>query len=283
MSRIPFTLEAWLKDKNQRVETRDGRIVHDIWPVKNKTTIKAYQTEVCALIDGEEDALVFFAGGKYLPVNAESPFDLFIVTPEEELTDWEKAVGLALSDYQLLARDKDGIANIHDIEEFTKKKAAELLSLAKEQFIKDGYIIEKKAFHDAVEKINPEVIKEVSENVDFENFIHDLSERYPEVSFAKLTRIAKAAYDYGKAEALKDLEESGRVHCKSYDIGYDDGMKDALKDLPRWIPNKFDKHNFETCKAYLDRPRYLCYQNKMIDVSELVEKLPGFNEDENHE
>lgn len=133
MARIPFTLETWLKDKSQKVETRDGRIVHNIWPVKEPPIVNGKSVEVCALIDGEEDALVFFTGGKYLPVNTESPFDLFFVTPEEEMTEFEKAVGLVFTDAQLIPRDKDGIANIHDINEFIKKKAAELLALAKKE------------------------------------------------------------------------------------------------------------------------------------------------------
>ena len=70
------------------------------------------------------------------------------------------------------------------------------------------------------------------------------------------------------------------AHNSGLKAGYKNGRAEALRDLPRGIPNKFDKHNFETCKAYLDTPRYLCYQDKMIDVSELVEKLPGFYEDE---
>jgi len=85
MAKIPYTLDAWLKDKSQKVETRDGRIVHNIWPIKEPLIVNGKRAEVCALIDGEEDALVFFEGGKYLPVNSENPFDLFIVTPEEEL------------------------------------------------------------------------------------------------------------------------------------------------------------------------------------------------------
>ena len=89
MAKIPFTLDAWLKDKSQRVETRDGRIAHNIWSVE-PLIVCGKKADVCALIDGEEDALLFFEGGKYLPANAESPFDLFIITPEEELNEIEK-------------------------------------------------------------------------------------------------------------------------------------------------------------------------------------------------
>lgn len=51
-----------------------------------------------------------------------------------------------------------------------RNEATELLSLAREQFIKDGYVIEKKAFHDAIEKVNPEVMEQVSEAVNLSNF-----------------------------------------------------------------------------------------------------------------
>ena len=91
MAKIPFTLDAWLKDKSQKVETRDGRLVHNIWRVKEPTYKNNRKTEVCALIDGEEDALVFFEGGRYLPTtkDTDSPFDLFIITPEPELSEFE--------------------------------------------------------------------------------------------------------------------------------------------------------------------------------------------------
>lgn len=64
-----------------------------------------------------------------------------------------------------------------DENKYVQELAAELLDFAREQFIKDGYVIEKKAFHDAVEKVDPKVMKEVSDNVDKEN---ELAEKYLE-------------------------------------------------------------------------------------------------------
>ena len=59
---------------------------------------------------------------------------------------------------------------IEDLDEENKEMLREgahhVLAFAREQLIKDGYIIEKKAFYDAVEKVSPEVMKEVSDNVD---------------------------------------------------------------------------------------------------------------------
>lgn len=126
MARIPFTLEAWLKDKSQKIETRDGRIVHNIWPVKEQPIVNGKSAEVCALIDGEEDALVFFTGGKYLPVNVKSPFDLFIVMPEEELTEFEQEVS------DIVEYCKEHGENVAF--DYAKRHAKTLLTLAREQF-----------------------------------------------------------------------------------------------------------------------------------------------------
>lgn len=83
--------------------------------------------------------------------------DLFIITPGPELSEFEKALEVFLMNAD---------SSEETFHEEVKKHAAELLSLARDQFIKDGYVIEKKAFHDAVEKVAPEVMKEVLENVD---------------------------------------------------------------------------------------------------------------------
>lgn len=168
--RKQFDLQEWIKDKSQRVETRDGRIVHNIWPVKEQPIFNGKRAEVCALIDGEEDALLFFEGGKYLPVNSENPFDLFIVTPEEELTEFEKTIIERVFHQKVEDLDEEN-------KEIFREDAHLVLDLARKQLIKDGYVIEKKTFHDAVEKVDPEVMKEVSDNVDKEN---ELSKKYLE-------------------------------------------------------------------------------------------------------
>ena len=81
--------------------------------------------------------------------------------------------------------------------------------------------------------------------------------------------------------ALKDLEESGRVHCKSYDIGYDDGARDALKDLPRW--RKIGRgSNYSLDTKFIINGRYLEMTDTLNDVFEValseLEKLPKEDE-----
>ena len=74
------------------------------------------------------------------------------------------------------------------MKEVVRNRAKELLSLAREQLIKEGYVIEKKAYHDAVEKVDPEVMKDVSENVD-----------------AMMEEALRLEYEKGRADALKDM------------------------------------------------------------------------------
>ena len=248
MAKIPFDIKyrPQIESGEYKVELKDGTPVSIIyWDAKGTSPVIG----LFLADDGCETTTQVHPNGRWSDDESyDSDYDLFIVTPEEELFDWEKAVGLALTDYQLLPRDKDGIANIHDTNEFIKKKAAELLSLAREQLIKDGYVIEKRAFHDAVEKVDPEMMKEVSEDVDLSNFIADLGERYPKVSFVELTRIAKAAYDFGKTEVLKGLPRWKRMNDNATFIGAVGGV---------W---------------------YLCYKGYGIELRNL-EKLPGFKEE----
>ena len=88
-----------------------------------------------------------------------------------------------------------------DLDEETKEIFLEdarfVLALAREQFIKDGYVIEKKAFHDAVEKVPPEVMKEVSDNVDKEN---ELAKKHLE------------GYIKGREDTLREMKDFIESH-----------------------------------------------------------------------
>ena len=247
MAKIPFTLEAWLKDKNQKVKTRDGRIVHNIWPVKEPLIVNGKRAEVCALIDGEEDALVFFEGGKYLSVNSENPFDLFIVTPDEELTEWQRFISACLQ--------KHGLLDCGAADRIAKESAAELLALAREQFIKDGYVIEKKAFHDAVENISDKHLTEMS----VEYSIH-------------------CKFEDGTLHAIMNWSEFQKVAQKFINIG----KAEALKDLPRWRKHlKIGTNEFAlSFHDNMLRNKYgiIIYNGYEIRLSDLL-KLPGFKED----
>lgn len=276
MSRkIPFDVKfkPQIESGEYKVETRDGRVVHNIWWVKKPSYTNNRKMEVCALIDGEEDVLVFFEGGRYLPTtkDTDSPFDLFIITPESELTDWEKFVSGCLQKYGLLdcgASDK-----------IAKECSAELLALAREQFIKDGYVIEKKAFHDAVENISDKHRAEMSVEYSIHCKVKD-GTRHAIMNWEAFQKVAQKFIDIGKAEALKEIEQDPESSY-AFKRGVEYGKEEALKDLPRWKP---------AARAYEgDRlPRIDWLLKRLVakfeegifylDMNDLY-KLPGFKED----
>ena len=135
--KIPFDIKyrPQIESDEYKVETRNGESVRIIcWDKQGECPIV-----VVSCVDGDDGVYTYHENGHY--VNYESIYDLFIVTPEEEMTEFEKAVGLVFTDAQLIPRDKDGIANIHDINEFIKKKAAKLLDIAKKEILKDGIFL----------------------------------------------------------------------------------------------------------------------------------------------
>ena len=97
----------------------------------------------------------------------------------------------------------------------------------------------------------------------------------------------KAGFHKGKEEALKELDESGKVHCKSFDKGYDAGKREALKDMPKWKVAKKDedcdtldyailyKHDGGDYKDYYTvEPTNRLKQGDLYLELEELEKLP---------
>lgn len=132
-----------------------------------------------------------------------------------------------------------------------KKLAPKILNLAREQLIKDGYVIEKKAFHDAVEKVSPEVMKEVSGNVDkmeeelteFEKFMDKvvddaIRETYSKDGFYDICRDALAL---AKKELARRDEVITLNNLPPYDKGFQDGKAEAMADLERTFECNPDK------------------------------------------
>lgn len=161
MAKIPFSIDykPQIESGEYKVETFSGYPVTIYrWDFDDGTQTPIMGSYVFE--DGKEYVGAWNDEGHF-DLMSPNDLDLFIVTPEEELTDLEKAVGYALTDYQLLPRDKDGIANIHDIKEFTKKKAAELLVIAKEECknqIENDY---REIIHGAYEKGMENALKDL--------------------------------------------------------------------------------------------------------------------------
>ena len=90
--KIPFTLDAWLKDKSQKIETRSGKNVRIIcW---DKIGVP-----IVALVGDAEDIVTYNRDGTIgQQKQMQFPSDLFIITPEPELTEFELAFDLAIAD-----------------------------------------------------------------------------------------------------------------------------------------------------------------------------------------
>lgn len=249
MAKIPFTLEAWLKDKSQKVETRSGKNVRIICWDKIGVPIVA--------LVGDADDIVTYNRDGTTGQQMQLPSDLFIITPEPEMTDFEKAVGEAIYG----GCDIESVLESSPIKQGVKEIASKLLVLAREQFIKDGYIIEKKLFHDAVEKVDPDVMKEVSETIDLSNFFTEIGKKYPEVPFGRVIQIGLAAYNKSKEEALKDMPRWRK--CTD------------CTPKPKWS----NEWIFSIDSENVTRESAIVHKGYFLPLDGL-EKLPGFKEDE---
>lgn len=203
MAKIPFDIRfrPQIESGEYRVETRSGKTARIVcWD--------RVGTQLVVLVGKDEDVLTYDPDGT-TGQQMSLPSDLFIVTPEPELSTWGKYISGCLQKY--------GLLDCGAADRIAKECSVELLSIAREQFIKDGYVIEKKAFHDAVEKVSPEVMKEVSENVDMQINHRKSSDELKKSEDEKIRRwIVSLIHDgeYSKAEhliALKAVEYLERL------------------------------------------------------------------------
>ena len=149
MTKIPFTLEAWLKDKSQKVETRNGRPVHYIgldragWQV-----FEIFRTNGTSEYRTYHDSYMYCGP-------EESTYDLFIVTPEPELTEWEKTVKDRLwrtLEYSETFRK--------DEYKWVQELAAELLAIARKELENEApSIIHAQSFNAGLKHGKEEALK----------------------------------------------------------------------------------------------------------------------------
>ena len=120
MAKIPFTLEAWLKDKSQKIETAFGE------PAKVVFAEGLGKYPILAVIyDGDTtDSAWFTKDGK----SYDGVYGLFIVTPEEEeLNEFEKTL------VKLVKLCDVTCGSEVDLNECIKSHSIELLELAKKE------------------------------------------------------------------------------------------------------------------------------------------------------
>lgn len=184
-----------------KVETRDGRRARIIcWDAIGPfPIIGLFLTD-----DGGETTTQNRPDGRWCDdLNYESDYDLFIVTPEEEMSEFEK-------EYCRLYKEgyADGQAGSEQLSDAVlKTSASELLSLAREQFINYGYVIKKKAFHDAVESISDKHLAEMSVQYSVHCKVED-GTRHAVLDWSEFQKVAQKFIDIGRAEAVSDIPES---------------------------------------------------------------------------
>ena len=199
-----FDLDFWKSHPDCKVETREGK------PARIICT-DAYSKDnypIVALVnDGEREfANSYNPAGRCCIHNYDDDLDLFIVTDEPELTEFEKALDDVIRSYRCDSeKDENGL--ILDYQDWIKKKATKLLTLAYGQFFRESYI----AFTNA---------QEAADEVQYREGQYD---------------VFKSVYPINTPDTLEEFgkrqqEELVRVYNK----GYEEGKLAALKDLPRW-------------------------------------------------
>ena len=219
----PFDLSFYNSHPDCKVETRDGK------PARIVCTdlLDECEQHIVALVQytaKQEKMISVCANGEYKGSYGHD-YDLFIATDEpEELTEFEEKV------YELLDNVHAHEDNSDNLNKWIREQSDELLSLAREQLIQDGYIIEKKAFHDAVEKVEPEVMKEVEAACELAFKTAD------EVQYRKgQYDVFKSVYPIDTPDTLEDFGKRQQEDAvKAYNKGHEEGKLAALKDLPRW-------------------------------------------------
>lgn len=128
--KTPFTLEAWLKDTSQKVVDKDGR------PVRIICTDADGLSPIIGLLDnktplpcGKDGRPPYIGGGGGT---------LFIVTPEQELSEFEKACMKLYNE----GRD-DGLSGDKLSNESVKESASELLAIARAEIFANDAVLKE--------------------------------------------------------------------------------------------------------------------------------------------
>ena len=175
--RKQFNLQDWLKDKSQKVETRDGsHVVETISVDLTRDSMRVMANF------GNNRIVHYYDDGRFWE-NANSDSDLFIVTPESELSEFESKVKYIVDNltnnitYRNVMKER---FNRGDEDEQIKEYASELLVFARKEIV-----------HNIVDS-------------DLDSLAH-------KIGYQK-------EFEAGKAEALRDLprwERSGVPHLST--------------------------------------------------------------------
>ena len=151
--KIPFNIKfrPQIESGEFKVETRDGKPARIIcW---DRFAIEPYdKCNIIVLVtfgNNSESAYYYYQDGHLWDKSndeGDSNLDLFIITPEPELTEFEQELVNFFNERNAILPDKDGVYNKHDCNELLHKSANKLLELAKKEICKgcsanlEGYI-----------------------------------------------------------------------------------------------------------------------------------------------
>lgn len=153
MAKIPFDIKfrPQIESGEYKVETRDGRSARIIcWDKKN------VNYPIAALVTtGDREYFYDYTRKGELHVSEEGIYDLFIVTPEPEMSEMET---LLLS---WLSLDTSGRAPTEWMKQEVKARATKLLSLAKQQLLLPGELLTQEHHEKLMETLREEALKDL--------------------------------------------------------------------------------------------------------------------------
>lgn len=121
-----------------RVMTQDGRQVRILmtdglgeWPVVAQVISKDQSSDLIQRYSKD---------GKIYSDGTPDSLDLYFVEEGDELTEFERAVGVEITNAYLMP-EANGTANIHELNEFIRKAAARILSAAKKEILQTSPIL----------------------------------------------------------------------------------------------------------------------------------------------
>ena len=148
--RIPFEISKrpQIESGEYKVETRDGRSVRIIcWDKKNVN----YPIAALVTKDDHEYFYDYTRKGE-LHVSEEGIYDLFIVTPEPEMSEFEKRLQEVLFEHA---------TTNSSAEEKAHQYSAELLSFAKQQLLQSGELMTQEHHEKLMETLREECKKDL--------------------------------------------------------------------------------------------------------------------------
>lgn len=251
--KIPFDIKYRLQIESgeYKVKIRDGRPARIIcWEAKGCQPIIVL---IRSAVNAEEEVVLqLCADGRFSSDGVETLYDLFIVTPEEELSEFEHRLCEFVSYIMSLVWYNKGLKLTN--EQIIKGWEEDILTLAKQQLLQSGELLTQEHHEKLMETQYNETLEGVKKN--WRDYF--------------TPQAVTDIYNAGRNDVLKDLPRWKRI--------MDNGKVDAngchYTDSLCLIKQGWYR--------VLSEGTLVSGDAKYLSVADL-EKLPGFKEDESHE